>query len=334
MCFRRGFRFVSQYNQKQLEKVNELHENAQAMKEKETSTANKLLGSAAMGAAGIGASQFFQGQAEQATDAAAEADMRAYLATFICDYGVGIQHQGGETDITLPGGNDMISLYTEYKNIANKLKKTKETLGLAPGIESETMFDKAEAGLYDNASTGKTDGAYASISRALSDKDGADASEWNEQKSDSASLVKTGGTVAGIGIVGGAVGNLIINKGAAKEKSSEITDKYPGGTGSTVSGNTLSEKIINAGYYEYARCDLIADDCVQTNGCQWNVNYNGWCGPTYSTAAPPPTKHSEYMNFVNNECMKYKFDATQCDKIFCKMSERLGCHYKHPGNMP
>jgi hypothetical protein len=50
------------------------------------------------------------------------------------------------------------------------------------------------------------------LARALQNPDGEDAKKWSEQKAASASDVKTGAIVGGVGAVGGAVGNLIINK--------------------------------------------------------------------------------------------------------------------------
>ena len=83
---------------------------------------------------------------------------------------------------------------------------------MQPGIESETIYDSATAGLYDDVSTGKTSGAYISLSRALLDETGADAAAWAQQKSDTEKKIKTGGIVGGVGAVGGLVGDLIINR--------------------------------------------------------------------------------------------------------------------------
>ena len=151
------------------------------------------------------------GLAEQSADQAAEAAMRAYLGTFTCDYGNGKNVHGGDKNIELPGGNDLMQLKTEYINLARDLKQRKEQLELQPGIESETTYDSATAGLYDDVSTGKTSGAYTSLSRALLDETGTDATAWEQQKSDTKQKISTGGTVGGIGAVGGLVGNLIIN---------------------------------------------------------------------------------------------------------------------------
>ncbi|MDR0741214.1 MAG: OmpA family protein [Rickettsiales bacterium] len=218
-------------------KVDELKANAQAMKDKENSTANKTVSAAAMGAAGIGAMNLMSGMAEKNADEAAERDMAAYLATFTCDFGQGRNIKGGETEILLPGGNDMIPLYTQYTSLAKELKTTKEALGLKPGIESETIIEKANAGLYDNASIGKTGGAFTSLSRALSDPNSKDAAAWAAQKSDAADKTKTGMITAAAGIGIGAIGNLALNatgdsgknifgQTVAKNKADEINEKY------------------------------------------------------------------------------------------------------------
>ncbi len=207
-------------------KIAELQENADAMRAKEQSTANKLLGGATMAATGIGGMQAMSAMAEQSADADAEEAMRAYLATFHCNYGGGMNIPGGEKDVQLPGGNELVGLYSEYVNLANDLKVRKNALGMKPGIESESILDSATSGLYDDIAIGKTSGAFTSLARAMMDPNGADAAAWAAQKSDTANKLKTGTTIAGIGAVGGAVGNLLINKNAPKENSKEINKKY------------------------------------------------------------------------------------------------------------
>lgn len=207
-------------------KIEELQKNADEMKKTEQSTANKLLGGASIAATGIGGMQLASAIAENRADDAAERDMAAYLATFRCDYGQGRNIMGGETDVQLPGGNQLLPLYTEFTTLAADLKVRKEALEMTPGIESEVILDSANMGLYDDESLGITDGAYTSLSRALSDPDGADAAEWAQQRSDTKSQLTTGAVMAGVGIVGGVVGNLLINRDAPDEKSDEINLKY------------------------------------------------------------------------------------------------------------
>ena len=210
-----------------LAKIDELRDNADAMKTNEQSTANKLLGATGMGATGIGGMQMASAMAEGNADADAEAAMRAYLATFHCNYGAGKNIPGGERDIELPGGNELIGLYSEYVNLANDLKVRKTALDMRPGIESEPILDAATSGLYDDVAIGKTSGAYTSLARALMDPNGADAAAWAAQKAETADKKKTGMITAGIGAAGSLVGNLAINSGKAKQnKVDEILNKY------------------------------------------------------------------------------------------------------------
>ena len=188
-----------------------LQQNLDQVRSREQSVANKILGAAAIGAGGIGGMMLASGLSEQQSDKDAENAMRAYLATFTCKYG-DKRVSGGETDVELPGGNELINLYSEYVTLANDLKSRKAALGIKPGIESESILEGAISGLYDDISDGKTSGVYTSLSRALSDPDGEDAAAWAAQKAESEKKVKTGSTVGGVGVAGGAIGNLIINR--------------------------------------------------------------------------------------------------------------------------
>ena len=208
-------------------KIDELRDNAQKMKDKEQSTANKLLGAAGIGATGIGGMQLASAMAEQNADADAERAMRAYLATFHCNYGNTKNIAGGERDVELPGGNELINLYSEYVNLANDLKTRKTALDMRPGIESESILDAATSGLYDDDAIGKTSGAYTSLARALMDPTGADAAAWAAQKEETADKKKTGIITAGIGAAGSLAGNLALNSGKDKQnKVDEILNKY------------------------------------------------------------------------------------------------------------
>lgn len=206
-------------------RIDELQENADAMREREQSFANRMIGGASMGAMGIGGKMVASALAEQSADDAAERDMTAYLATFRCDYGAGQNIRGGETNITLPGANILLPLYNEYTTLAADLKSRKESLGMAPGIESEVILD---ATLYDNESIGITDGAYTSLSRALSNPTGADAAEWAAQRAETAEQLKTGAIVAGVGAAVGIAGNILTNYvgDQPRERSAEINAKY------------------------------------------------------------------------------------------------------------
>ena len=237
-------------------KIAELQENYDAMKEKEQSTENKLLGAGAMASIGAGGQMIASSLAEQQADEAAELDMTAYLATFRCDFGQGRNIKGGETDIVLPGGNALAPLYTEYVQLAQDLKMRKEALGMAPGIESEEILDKANMGLYDNESLGKTDGAFTSLASALSNPTGADAAEWAAQKAETAEQLKTGAITAGVGAVASIAANIAINENKnakQEEKESGMNDvkennKSPDST--CLSKLTIKEEVKQTDYYK------------------------------------------------------------------------------------
>lgn len=191
------------------ENIAEPRKNLQKTKDVETSDANKLIGASGMGVTGAGAMMAASALAEQNADADAELDMTAYLATFTCDYGIGRNIRGGETNVELPGGNNLISLRQNYISLATDLRERKTVLNMAPGIESEEIYDSATGGLYDNASVGKTSGAFTSLARALTDETSADAIAWVSQKEETAEKLKSGLVTAGIGAAGSLTANLI-----------------------------------------------------------------------------------------------------------------------------
>ena len=209
-------------------KIDELEANAEALREQEQSLGNRLASGAAMGAMGIGGQMIGSALAEQSADSDAEMDMAAYLATFKCDYGAGMNITGGTMNVELPGANILLPIYTEYVTLAADLKTRKEALGMTPGIESNEILDAATSGLYDDVSTGVTGGSFASIARALMNPEGADAAAWAAQKSETSEQLKTGAITAGVGAVVGIAGNAIFNTGKNKveNKSKEIIAKY------------------------------------------------------------------------------------------------------------
>ena len=180
-------------------------------KEKENSWANRGLSAASTAMTGLGGMQLAQGIAEKKADADAEKEMRAYIETMKCDYGGGKNITMGNEEITLPGGNELLEYYTEYKTLADNLKTTKAALGLRSGIESEVLYDRAQSGLYQYAPTGKTGGAEISLYRALTDSEGEDAARWAEQKENASKKLKAGGGVATGGAAAGVLGNAAIN---------------------------------------------------------------------------------------------------------------------------
>ena len=196
---------------------------AEAAREREQSTGNKLIGALGMGATGIGGSMLMSGLAESAADDDAERAMTAYLETFTCKYG-NESVSGGTMNVEIPGGNELINMYSEYVALANDLKLRKAALGMKPGIESEPILDSATSGLYDDVGTGRGKGVYASLARALENPDGEDAKAWAAQREESEKKKKTGAIVAGIGAVGSLIGNLAINADWDKNKHKALRD--------------------------------------------------------------------------------------------------------------
>ena len=205
--------------------IRDLAANAQKMRDKETSDINKAIGAVGIGTVGIGGTMIGGALAERAADITAEQEMTGYLESFRCDYGSGRNITGGETNVELPGGNDMISLYTEYAQLANDLKIRKEALGIRPGIESEIVIDKAETGLYEYSNNGITGGTYASIARALLNPDGEDAAMWAAQRAATDSKLKTGAIVAGAGAAASLAANIAVNYNNP-DRSKQIIGSY------------------------------------------------------------------------------------------------------------
>ncbi|MBR2412632.1 MAG: OmpA family protein [Alphaproteobacteria bacterium] len=207
------------------EELEELQGKVDAAKKKEQSFANRMLSGATMAATGAGGQMLASALAEQNADADAERDMAAYLATFRCNWGSN-SVPGGEQNVALAGGNELISLYQEYVALANDLKIRKSALDMTAGIESEPILDGATSGLYDDVGTGITSGAYASLARALMDPSGVDAQKWTAQKEETQKQLKTGAITAGVGAVVGLAGNALINHTDKKSAEERAQKKY------------------------------------------------------------------------------------------------------------
>jgi hypothetical protein len=213
------------------QKVSDLAEqNYEEAKETEQSLANRMLGGLTTAATGIGGMQLAQGLAEKSADSAADKDMDAYMATMRCKYGDGKSVPFGVEPVELPGGNnsELMKYRTEYIALAADLKERKTALGMSLGIEAEEILDKATMGLYDDENVGITDGAYASRYRAAVGNE-KDDKGLSSNKKEAKTRMIAGGVAAGVGVVGGIIGNAIINKdsGTTKDKleqaKSELT---------------------------------------------------------------------------------------------------------------
>lgn len=192
------------------DKISDLARRYSSAVSREQSFANRILGAAAIGAGGIGGMMLVSGIAEQRADENAQRDMMAYISTFTCDYGMGRNITGGETNVTLPI-IDISVMRNEYITLASEIKSRKEMLEMSPGIEATIISDATASGLYDNASVGKTDGGYTSVYRALTQEHGKDSQDMITQASKTNRKITTGGIVGGVGVVGGTVGNILIN---------------------------------------------------------------------------------------------------------------------------
>ncbi|MCR4918054.1 MAG: hypothetical protein K5912_03885, partial [Alphaproteobacteria bacterium] len=92
---------------------------------------------------------------------------------------------------------------------------------MKPGIETEVVYDKAESGLYHYENIGKTGGAYTSLSNALLDANSEDAAAWDAEKDKTKKRLIAGATVAGVGAVGGFVGDKLVDKHFDKLENEE-----------------------------------------------------------------------------------------------------------------
>lgn len=194
-------------------------------KAREQSIENRALTALTVAATGIGGMQLAQGLAEQKADQDAERDMKAYMATFRCEYNNGKSVKGGTKEIELPGGKnpEIIKLRNEYFALAADLKERKEALGMKPGIETEVILDKAQMGLYDDENVGITDGVYASLYRAAMGNE-KDQAKLQEMKDTSKKRVVGGAIAVAAGTVVGIAGNQIINGKKTKKETKEIAE--------------------------------------------------------------------------------------------------------------
>ena len=194
------------------QKVDDAQKKLDDAKAKEQSAANRSLTSLTTAATGLGGMQLAQGLAEKNADSAADKDMDAYIATMRCTYGESKSFKWSSDPIELPGGNDpdFMKYRSEYTALAAELKTIKAGLDLKPGIEAELILDKATSGLYDDENTGITGGHYASRYRAAAGSE-KDKKGLNADKKEAKTRMIAGGVVAGVGLVGGVVGNSLIN---------------------------------------------------------------------------------------------------------------------------
>ena len=196
------------------------------------SKANRLLTSASSAATGIGSMELAQGLSEQKADRTAGQAMSAYISTMHCSYGNGKSVKAGMDEIELPGGNDanLMKYRSEYTALANDLKERKTALNMTPGIESEEILDKSQMGLYDDENVGITAGNYASRYRAQMLGSESDQTQLDEAAQTSKTRVIGGAVAAGAGVVGGIVGDELINQSLSSSTKTAQTCTESGGT--------------------------------------------------------------------------------------------------------
>ena len=239
-----GFREENGKCVNNLDKLKQAYEDAKA---NEQSLANRTLTAASIAATGVGGMELAMGLAEQKAAKAADQDMTAYIESFRCTYGKDKSVKGGPDEIELPGGNDanMIKYRNEYMTLAADLKVRKEALEMKPGIESEEILDKSQMGLYDQENTGIESGAYASLYRAKALNSEEDQAKLDEEAKKAKARVIGGATAVGVGIVGGMIGNSLINGKLGekiKEKNKNIDTSE---TISVLDKNTTVETLSN-----------------------------------------------------------------------------------------
>ena len=191
-------------------------------KAKEQSEGNKNLEMFSQATMGIGAMQLAQGIAEKQADAAADADMEAYIQTMRCTY-AGKSVKWGPDKIELPN-TDLMPYQMEYKYLAQVLKERKAALGLKPGIEAEEILDKASSGLYDDENVGNMGGAYGSRYRAAAGN-AKDKGKLSADKKEAKTRMIAGGVIAGAGLVGSMIADYVINKDSKVGKIKDERDK-------------------------------------------------------------------------------------------------------------
>lgn len=251
-------------------KVDEAQKKLDAAKEKEQSFANRMLGGLTTAATGIGGMQLAQGISEKMADSAADKDMDAYIATMRCAYADGQSVKFG-AEFVLPGYSaEFIELKRQYNSIVTNLQTMKPMLGMAPGIESELIVQNT--GLYDDENTGVASGAYASRYRA------AAGSEKDEKGLSSASKearnrMIAGGVVAGVGLVGGIVGNALINR------NDDGSAKYDAFSNIQLANTDQAKRLINLVYNDTNQSNKVnLDSCEKKS----NVVISGRSQDTYT----------------------------------------------------
>jgi flagellar motor protein MotB len=251
------------------------YDNAQSWANKGTTALSTLM-------TGEGAMMAARAIAERKADNEAEREMAEYVSKMKCEYGGGQSVNLGDTE-TLPGGNEMFSYKTEFKQLAEKLKATKAALNLRPGIEAEVLYDRAETGLYQYQTTERQSGGFTSLSRALMNPEGADAEQWNAQRAETNRNLWVGGALATVGLAGSYIANRAINKDHVKKYKEleekfnkieqELLNKYPEVFEPEIKGEIISPAPIQAAQIDQnksAKLPPISGEAFETGSIKLN----------------------------------------------------------------
>ncbi|MBD5388907.1 OmpA family protein [bacterium] len=265
---------------KETERIAALEQNAENMRQKENSAGNRILGAAASYTAGTGAQQMAENAARQNAQENAENAMKTYLSTFRCTYGTGNQTPFGTMSVELPGRDEMVNMLADYVSLANEIKEMKANLNMPAGFEAEVILKPEETGLYDDVGSGIASRAYTSLAAALTDPYGTDAQAWEAAKKEAADGEKKGRNLLAAGVLGGIVGNALINARAPKESSRQINDKYDLALYNleTSINNTPTSNVKRSCpsfYIDMRQSGAEAPDCVCIEGYVYDPDSNG-----------------------------------------------------------
>ena len=195
-------------DQEQIKKAEEAEAKYKAAAEKEK--AGRAHSAIATGLSTAGGYMLGASIAERIADNDAEEAMNSYLGGMRCSYAGGQNVELGQT-VEIPGGDELFNYYNKYKQIAERLKRTKAALNLPAGIESQVVYDKAETNLYKYTTLGTRSSGEISLARALTDPNSEDAAAWAAQKEKTNTNMTIGGSLATGGLATGIIGRIAVN---------------------------------------------------------------------------------------------------------------------------
>ena len=177
---------------------------AKDAREKELSKENRALTAATMAATSAGMMQLMQGKAELKADQAGADAMEAYLATIRCGIGNNRDVKLNETGTTPGRGTEFGDAVMDAVTLAQKISNAKKHLDKQPGMEDDFLNLIDTSTLY----TGRGSDTEARKNRF-------DTAQERLDSNSAQNKMVAGGALAGAGVLGGVVGNQVINNNAA-----------------------------------------------------------------------------------------------------------------------